>query len=104
MLKKHGSVVGGEIYSQRGIDVINLGSPSGTKTYITVGTDFLVRKKIRELEEIIKFCTGNLVKIDTTLKPILMTLKEESDASRFNNAIVKKTLAKRKELQNQKKK
>ena len=98
MLKKHGSVVGGEIIAQRGIDIINLGSQSGTKTYVSAGTDFLVRTKIKELDDAIKFFNENLKKIDNTLKPILKRMKSDPNNQKYNNALVKSTIDKRKEL------
>lgn len=97
-LKKHGSVVGGEIYAQRGIDVLTLGSPSGTKTYVAAGIDYLVKRKIKEVEESMQFYTNTLEKIDRTLKPILAKIKNESKEANINSGILKKTVAKRKEI------
>lgn len=100
MLKKHGSVVGGETYAQRGIEVINIGSQNGTKTYISAGTDYLVRRKIKELDDAIKFYNENLAKIDTNLKPILKLMKSDPNNPKYNNSLIKSTITKRKELAN----
>ncbi len=99
MLKKHGSVVGGEVYAQRGIDILNLGSPSGTKTYVTAGTDFLVRRKIKELDQALEFCDGNVKKIDVSLKPIIKLLQDDPKNPKYKTPIIQKTIKKRKELQ-----
>ncbi len=104
MQKKHGSIVGGEVYAQRGIDVLNLGSPSGTKTYVTAGTDFLVRRKIKELDEALEFCEGNIAKIDATLKPLLKLLHADPKRIKHKTPIIKKTIQKRRELEIQQRK
>lgn len=101
MLKKHGSVVGGEVYAQRGIDILNLGSQSGTKTYVTAGNDSLVRSKIKKLDQALEFCKGNIKKIDATLKPIIKLLHDDPQNPKNKMPIIKKTIQKRKELHTQ---
>jgi uncharacterized protein (DUF342 family) len=101
MLKKHGSIVGGEAFARRYIDVLSIGSHSGTKTYVTAGTDFLVRKKIKEIDAAIEFYADNLKKIDAMLKPALELLKSDPENPRYNKTIIQNTIQKRKELKTQ---
>ncbi|MBD3393209.1 MAG: DUF342 domain-containing protein [Chitinivibrionales bacterium] len=100
-LKGHGSMVGGEVYAQRGMDVLTLGSPSGTKTYVTAGSDYLVKRKIAELEKVMEFCRENIKKIDTALKPVLAKIQSRPQEMQGKSAVVEKTLAKRKALEEQ---
>lgn len=71
MQEKRGTIIGGEVFALRGIDVKNLGSENGAKTYIEVGTDFLVLRKIREMDEVIAFCEKNVDKITGALRTIV---------------------------------
>jgi uncharacterized protein (DUF342 family) len=90
--------VGGEVSAQRGLDVAALGSPSGAKTYVTAGSDFLVNRKIDELEKVLGFCEENIRKIDLALKPVLARAKQSPDEMRGKKAVIEKTIAKRTEL------
>ncbi len=98
MQQKHGSVVGGEVYAQRGIDVLNIGSASGTKTYVHIGIDFLVKRKIGEIDKTIEFYEGMQKKIDGVLKPILAKLSKPEEAAKVNKSVIKKTMGKRKQI------
>ncbi|MDD5674794.1 MAG: FapA family protein, partial [Chitinivibrionales bacterium] len=97
--KWHGSIVGGEVNAQRGLDVMVLGSPGGTKTFVTSGSDFLVERKISDLDKAMQFCNANVKKIDTALKPVLSLVKNNPGEVVGKNAIIRKTLAKRKDLE-----
>jgi uncharacterized protein len=97
----HGSVVGGEVYAQRGIDVMILGSPAGTKTLVTSGSDYLVKRKMSELEKVETFCAENMKKIDQALKPVLALAKSNPEEIKGKTLLIQKTLQKRKALEEQ---
>jgi hypothetical protein len=97
--EKHGSLVGGEGHVQLGMDTKILGSPGGTKTNVFAGMDFLVKRKIEEMDKVILFCEENMGKIDTALKPILDLSRTNPQAFKNRKDLIAKTLQKRKELE-----
>jgi hypothetical protein len=99
MSSNRGAVIGGEVYAQRGIDVKDLGSSNETRTFVEVGTDFLVRRKIKQLEQIMDFCIQNNEKIDQVLKPLVDTMKKNPGALKEKSSIIKQCIQKKKELQ-----
>jgi len=103
MESKRGTILGGEVYAQKGIDVRVLGSENGKKTYVEVGTDYLVQKKIIELEDALKFVEGNILKIDMALRPVLDLMKTQPNALEGKKEVIRKTLEKKKDYDLQKK-
>lgn len=97
--EKHGSLVGGESHAQQGADTKVLGSAGGTKTYVNAGTDYLVQRKIREVDDSIGFCEQNMDKIDKVLKPVLELSRTNPALVASKKEMIQRTLEKRKELQ-----
>ncbi len=68
LFDKNGSkVVGGETFTKKGISVDEIGSPSGSKTMISFGQDYLVADKIKVFEGDIEKIQEDLMKIDQIL-------------------------------------
>lgn len=99
MQRNHGSVIGGEVHAQRGIDVRVLGSVNETKTFIEAGTDYLIKRKIDELDKNIDFCQKNIKKIEAVLSPLVKVLKDNPAALQSKTILIKKSLEKKKELE-----
>ncbi|HEX2956388.1 MAG TPA: FapA family protein [Chitinispirillaceae bacterium] len=102
LLQKRGAFIGGELYALKGIDVRSLGSEQGVKTYVEIGTDFLVLKKINELNQIFTLISANLSKIDQTLKTVSTALKKDPSLISSRKPLIEKAIAKRKEIENNK--
>lgn len=99
MQEKRGVVIGGEVCAQRGIDVKMLGSENGVKTYVDVGTDYLVVKKIAELDQAIDFHRAGVKKIDETLRAVSDALGKDQPLAPGRRKLVKRALAKKNELE-----
>ncbi len=102
LLQKRGAFIGGELYALKGIDVRSLGSEQGVKTYVEIGTDFIVLKKINELNQVFTMLSTNLSKIDQTLKTVSAALKKDPSLLSSRKPLIVKALAKRKEIENNK--
>jgi hypothetical protein len=98
MTSGRGAIIGGEVYAQRGVEVRSVGSESGVKTFVEAGTDFLVLKKIVEIDQEIEFTQSNLRKIEDSLKIVVATIKKNSRFS-CRTTLVKKALEKRSDLE-----
>jgi len=94
-----GSLIGGEAYAQKLIDLKSLGSPAGTKTYVELGTDFLLKRRISEIDEIISFCQQNITKLDNSLKFVILDAQKNKDLLISKKSIIKKAIDKKKELE-----
>ncbi|MBN1577115.1 MAG: DUF342 domain-containing protein [Chitinispirillaceae bacterium] len=101
MKKKRGSVIGGEIFAQRGIDVKVLGSETGVKTFVEAGTNYLIMRKISELDETIDFCEKNVAKIESSLKELHTRIKEGQKLDEGLKQVVSKALEKKDEIEQQ---
>ena len=99
MLEKRGSVIGGEVFAQRGIDVRVLGSENGVKTSAEAGTNYLVVRKISELDAAIEFCERNILKIDDSLKTFYSRMKSGAPMTDATKQVVAKTIEKKKDLE-----
>jgi hypothetical protein len=99
MLDKKGSVIGGEVFAQRGIDVRVLGSETGVKTFVEAGTNFLVMRKMAELDAAVEFCRTNIDKIEDSLKALDGRAKEGRTLEPGMKRVVDKALEKKKELE-----
>ena len=97
-LRGHGLIVGGEVYARRIIDAVVIGSPAGTATSVSVGTDYLIRKSIVELDEVITFCEMNIKKIDMALRPVLEKMKKNPGDAGIGKEVINRTFEKREEL------
>jgi hypothetical protein len=71
-----GALVGGTFHALRGIEARHIGSSQGAKTRCIVGNDYLIRKKIKELEDIITFMRKSVKKLDDILVPVIKALKK----------------------------
>ena len=98
----HGSIVGGEVYARRIVDVLAIGSKAGTATTVSAGTDYLIRRSMAEIEELIGFCDGNIKKIDATLRPILAALKNNQSQDFPRRELINQTVEKRRALAHRK--
>jgi len=85
------------VYAQRGVEVRSIGSESGVKTFVEVGSDFLIMKKIAEIDDEIAFTQTSLRKIDDTLKAIAVAFKKNPQLA-ARASLVKQAFAKREEL------
>jgi hypothetical protein len=101
MQSKKGTVIGGEIFAQRGIDVKVLGSDSGVKTIVDAGNDYLVLRRMAELDHVIDFCRSNIRKIEESLRPLLNKLKSGETLPKPMQSMVGKALEKMKSLEQQ---
>lgn len=101
--QKKGAIIGGEAYAQKGIDVRQIGSVNSRSTIVESGTDFLVRKKIVEVEDALKFVEENIVKIETVLQPVIDTFKMEPELLGHKQDIIIKTIQKQTELKTNRK-
>lgn len=98
MQEKRGVVIGGEVYAQRGVEVKELGSENGIKTYVEAGTDFLVKRTIAELENVVEICDRNIGKIEGTLKAVSKAVRSGQQLPAQKKLLVKKALEKKNEL------
>ncbi|QEN04843.1 DUF342 domain-containing protein [Thiospirochaeta perfilievii] len=65
LFDKNGSkVVAGETYCKKGLSVDEIGSPSGSKTKISFGQDYLIADKIKVFEGDVEKIQEDLMKID----------------------------------------
>jgi uncharacterized protein (DUF342 family) len=99
MLEKRGSVIGGEVFALRGIDVRTLGSESGIKTHIEAGTDYLVLRTLNEMDGVISFCEQNIRKIDEALKALAVKLKPGAPLPQAMKQPMVKALEKKRDLE-----
>jgi uncharacterized protein (DUF342 family) len=99
MLDKKGSVIGGEVFAQRGIDVRVLGSETGVKTFVEAGTNFLVMRKVAELDTAAEFCRTNIDKIEDSLKALYGRAKSSQTFDPGMKRVVDKALEKKKDLE-----
>jgi uncharacterized protein (DUF342 family) len=99
MQDKRGSVIGGEVSAQRGLDVRILGSETGVKTFVEAGTNYLVMRKISELDAVIDFCEKNIAKIEDSLKVLYGRLQAGQTLDKGMKQVVFKALEKKKDLE-----
>ena len=62
-----GSLVAGEVRASRGVEVQNIGSPSGVKTIVSFGQDFLVKDQIEREEREVTALTQRLADLDAQM-------------------------------------
>jgi hypothetical protein len=103
MLEKRGSVIGGEVYALRGIDVRSLGSENSTKTYVEAGTDYLVLRMVKEMNAVIDFCEQNVRKINEALKTLATKLASGTELTPALRISMQKALDKKRDLEHRKK-
>lgn len=73
---KKACIVGGEVGAVEGIEVDTLGSEGEVKTYVKIGNDIAIRRRIAVLENKIKIEKTNLAKIEEGLR-ILNDMKND---------------------------
>lgn len=103
MLEKRGSVIGGEVYALRGIDVRLLGSENSTKTYVEAGTDYMVLRMVKEMNAVIEFCEQNVHKINEALKTLASKLVSGTELTPTLRSSMQKALDKKRDLEHRKK-
>ena len=101
MKNKKGAVIGGEVFAQRGIDVKALGSETGVKTMVDAGNDYLVLRRLSEIDIVIEFCKKNIRKIEESLLPLLNKIKASEGISTGMKSMISKALEKKKALDHQ---
>lgn len=99
MKERKGSIIGGEVFAQRDIDVKVLGSESGIKTMVEAGTNFLVIRKMAELDEAIMFCENNGLKIEASLKDLYGRIKEGKVLDKALKEVVARAIEKKNDLE-----
>lgn len=99
MNQQRGAIMGGEAYALKGIDAMTLGSENGIKSYVDVGTDYLIRRRITEIDEAIGFCRMNASKIEDSLKTLAARVKTNEQLSEGMKQVVVKALEKKKDLE-----
>ncbi len=99
MKEKRGSVIGGEIVAQRGIEVKSLGSESGVKTFVEVGSNYLMLRKKAELDKAIGFCEENIAKIEGVLKTLHTRIKEGKNIDEKTKDVVARAVEKKNDLE-----
>ncbi|MFH1762467.1 MAG: FapA family protein, partial [bacterium] len=103
MLFKRGTLCGGSVYAQNGLDVKVLGSENGDEIKIEAGEDFFKKKKIKEIDRIKEMITENIKRLAGVLEPILKMMKTNSEALRPKMEIITKTMSKKRDLEEQEK-
>ncbi|MFH1761820.1 MAG: FapA family protein [bacterium] len=103
MLSRRGSLSGGQIFAQNGIDVKILGSENNGHTIVEAGVDFLKRKKIEEMDLMLEKLSENLKKLTMILEPILKMMKTNPATLETKMDIIKKTMAKKREIEERQK-
>jgi hypothetical protein len=62
-----GTLVAGEVRASRGVEAQNIGSPSGVRTVVSFGQDFLVKDQIEREEREIAALTKRIADLDTEM-------------------------------------
>jgi uncharacterized protein (DUF342 family) len=101
MQNKRGAVIGGEVFAQRGLDVKIIGSETGVKTLIDTGNDYLVLRRLSELDQVIEFCKTNIHKIEESVRPFLSRIKAGETVAPAMKGILSKAVEKKKALDRQ---
>ncbi len=90
-----GGVQGGSAKVRLGLDVMNLGSPSGLLTTVSFGQDYLVEDQIQaEVKETDKLREG-IVKLDVFMKKLAPSDREKLNSARQQKVLMMKMLDKR---------
>jgi uncharacterized protein len=101
MQNKRGAIIGGEVFAQRGIDVKMLGSETGVKTTVDAGNDYLVMRRLSELDNAINFCKKNVGKIEESLRPLFTKIKSGEPLPASMKSMIAKVIEKKKSLERQ---
>jgi uncharacterized protein (DUF342 family) len=99
MNEQKGAIIGGEVFALKGIEVLLLGSENGSKTFVDAGTDYLVKRRMGEIDDAIKFCKANVSKIEDSLKTLAVRMKTNGELSDAMKRVVEKALEKKKDLE-----
>jgi hypothetical protein len=62
-----GTLVAGEVRASRGVEAQNIGSPSGVRTVVSFGQDFLVKDQIEREEREVAALTKRVADLDTEM-------------------------------------
>jgi uncharacterized protein (DUF342 family) len=68
MRGKGATLIGGEVRTRRGVEVVNLGSPSSTKTTVSFGQDYLIADQIEKEERDIEKTKQRVNEIDLSMR------------------------------------
>jgi uncharacterized protein (DUF342 family) len=96
-----GAIVGGTVNALGGVEAKILGSKSGAKTRIVIGSDFLVQKTIEELDKVLFFYQMSLTKFENTLKPLINSLHQGLRLNKDQRQRFIPIIAKRRKLKKQ---
>jgi len=96
MQSDRGNVVGGSIRVRKGMEVANLGSPTGAKTTVSFGQDYLVADRIEKEEKEIENIKAQLARTDMSLAQIEKNgRREELEQLRHEKKKLMKVMEKR---------
>lgn len=70
MPKDKGSIVGGKIHAEKGIDVCNIGNKAMKHTLVEVGKGGVSRKDLKNIKKRIEFITTQISLIDNSMKKL----------------------------------
>jgi hypothetical protein len=101
MQNKRGAVIGGEVFARHGLDVKIIGSETGVKTLIDAGNDYLVLRRLSELDQVIEFCKTNIRKIEESIRPFLSKIKAGETVAPAMKGVLSKAVEKKKALDRQ---
>ncbi len=96
---KRGMLLGGEVYIRHSIEVKTIGSEGGTKTHVECGTDFLVTRKIHEIDSVMQMIKSSHQKIVGMLRTVSLTFKKDIEFLSSKKEVLLKALEKKKDLE-----
>jgi uncharacterized protein (DUF342 family) len=79
---RFGSLIGGHAFALKGARAKSIGSPGGVKTIVGVGMTPLIYKRIFEIEQSMKKAKDLIVKIQTSVEPLLKERKRMTPEQR----------------------
>jgi uncharacterized protein len=93
--KDKNGLVGGEIRARKGLDVFNLGSPSGAKTSVSFGQDYLIMDQIEREEGEIEKLKRLVTQIDRAMQDSEGAQRGKLDELRKKKRLMLKAMEKR---------
>ena len=72
---------------------------TGVKTFVEAGSNFLMMRKISELDQAIDFCEKNVAKIESSLKALHARMKEGKALDEGLKEVVPRAVEKKKNLE-----
>lgn len=81
VIEKTASIVGGRYHIQNGIIAGNIGNPKGKETYIYLGTDYIIEKKLEKIQNISIQLVEEMNRLQTIIKNT--DSREKRDVQKF---------------------